>query len=129
MSFFFFFVLPLFFIKVRLTKRKLTSDQPTTACEVGQVQRMNLSLCVRKLLVSSRSTVWAFSFLLLLEWGDWFRFDNGRIPGRRSNTIVSRCFRFGSRAKTRNRQCDYNKCKGGDRTIDFYNNNYRIFTN
>lgn len=63
---------------------------------------MNLSLCTE---VAGRSTVRAFSFLLLLEWGGWFRFAKGRIPGRRSSTVGSRRFRFGSRARTRNRRC------------------------
>lgn len=61
---------------------------------------MNLYLCtVRKLLAGGRSTVRAqYS-------GGWFRFDKGRMPGRRSSTVGSRRVRFGSRARTRNRRC------------------------
>lgn len=46
---------------------------------------MNLYLCtVRKLLAGGRSTVRAqYS-------GGWFRFDKGRMPGRRSSTVGSR---------------------------------------
>ncbi|QCD81959.1 hypothetical protein DEO72_LG2g2291 [Vigna unguiculata] len=61
---------------------------------------MNLYLCtVRKLLAGGRSTVRAqYS-------GGWFRFDKGRMPGRRSSTVGSRRVRFGSRARTRKRRC------------------------
>lgn len=61
---------------------------------------MNLYLCtVRKLLAGGRSTVRAqYS-------GGWFRFDKGRMPGRRSSTVGSRRVRFGSRARTINRRC------------------------
>lgn len=61
---------------------------------------MNLYLCtVRKLLAGGRSTVRAqYS-------GGWFRFDKGRMPGRRSCTVGSRRVRFGSRARTINRRC------------------------
>lgn len=41
----------------------------------------------------------------LFERYAWFRFDNGRMPGRRSSTVGSRRVRFGSRARTRNRRC------------------------
>lgn len=67
---------------------------------MDQVRRMNLYLCtVRKLLAGGRSTVRAqYS-------GGWFRFDKGRMPGRRSSTVGSRRVRFGSRARTINRRC------------------------
>ena len=56
-------------------------------------------ICVRKLLAGGGSTVRAqYS-------GGWFRFDKGRMPGRRSSTVGSRRVRFGSRARTINRRC------------------------
>ncbi|CAI9281402.1 unnamed protein product [Lactuca saligna] len=39
-----------------------------------------------------------------MQWY-WFRFDKGRMPGRRSSTVGSRRVRFGSRARTRKRRC------------------------
>ncbi|KAK4372639.1 hypothetical protein RND71_008023 [Anisodus tanguticus] len=39
-----------------------------------------------------------------MQWC-WFRFDKGRMPGRRSSTVGSRRVRFGSRVRTINRRC------------------------
>ncbi|CAN4076896.1 unnamed protein product [Withania somnifera] len=35
----------------------------------------------------------------------WWRFDKGRMPGRKSGLIGSVRVRFGSRARTINRRC------------------------
>ncbi|KAI5667309.1 hypothetical protein M9H77_17162 [Catharanthus roseus] len=39
-----------------------------------------------------------------MQWY-WFRFDKDRMLGRRANTVGSKLVRFGSRARTINRQC------------------------
>ncbi|KAK7371574.1 hypothetical protein VNO78_36388 [Psophocarpus tetragonolobus] len=87
-----------FLCSIESYQTRLTSDQPVV--KLDQVRRMNLYLCtVRKLLAGGRSTVRAqYS-------GGWFRFDKGRMPGRRSSTVGSRRVRFGSRARTINRRC------------------------
>lgn len=77
-------------------QRRLTSDQPAKGCEVGPGTK-NESISVYG--SCWRSTVRAqYS-------GGWFRFDKGRMPGRRSSTVGSRRVRFGSRARTINRRC------------------------
>ena len=51
-------------------------------------------ICVRKLPAGGRSTLRA-------QWsGGWFRFDKGRMSGRKSSTVGLRRVRFGSRART-----------------------------
>ncbi|KAK7322016.1 hypothetical protein VNO80_35200 [Phaseolus coccineus] len=87
-------------IRFALKKAGEREEQLSMVVKLDQVRRMNLYLCtVRKLLAGGRSTVRAqYS-------GGWFRFDKGRMPGRRSSTVGSRRVRFGSRARTRKRRC------------------------
>ncbi|CAA3033717.1 hypothetical protein TSUD_199210 [Olea europaea subsp. europaea] len=75
---------------------RLTSDQPAKACE-AEPGTKNESISVY-------GSCWPAA-AQLFERNAWFRFDKGRMPGRRSSTVGSRRVRFGSRARTRNRRC------------------------
>ena len=78
-------------------QKRRTSYQPAKGCETRPGTKNYI--CARKLLAVGRSTLRAQCS------GGWFRFDKGRMPGRRSSTVGSRRVRFGSRARTRNRRC------------------------
>lgn len=54
--------------------------------------------------ISVHGSCWPAAAQLFERNAVWFRFDKGRMPGRRSK-VGGRRVRFGSRARTRNRRC------------------------
>ncbi|KAE9594942.1 hypothetical protein Lalb_Chr18g0059141 [Lupinus albus] len=83
---------------------RLTSDQPVKGCEVGPGTN-NEYIFVYGTEVVDRRPLNCSSANDRHIGGGWFRFDKGRMSGRRSSTVGSRRLRFGSRARTINRRC------------------------
>ncbi|KAL3498308.1 hypothetical protein ACH5RR_041040 [Cinchona calisaya] len=78
-------------------QRRLTSYQPAKSCE-AEPGTKNESISDLYTEVTGRRPLNCSS---TMQWC-WFRFDKGRMPGRRSSTVGSRRVRFGfgSQART-----------------------------